>query len=98
MLEQEGMNFWWKLQNLRKDHMALILAGGNHSQMALSLTGSICTPPFPTIILRYSTSSAENMHFSSLRYIFCSQNYCRTFRVHLLCISWFEEWISRSSI
>ena len=42
--------------------------------------------------------SAENMHFSSLRYIFCSQNCCRTFWVRLLCNSWFEEWISRSSM
>ena len=59
--------------------MALTLAGGVHSWMALSLTGPICTPPFPTIILRYFTSLAENMHFSSLRYISCSQKHCRTF-------------------
>ena len=74
--------------------MALMLANGNHSRMALSLTGSICTP-FPTIIPRYSTSLAENVHFSSLRYISCSQKRCRIFQVHSLCISWFEEWISR---
>ena len=67
--------------------MALMLADGDHSWMALSLMGSICTPPFPTIILTYSTSSAKNLHFSSLRYIFCSQKHCRTFRVHLLYMS-----------
>ena len=44
-----------------------MFAGGDHSWMALSLTGSICIPPFPTIILRYSTSSAKNVHLSSLR-------------------------------
>ena len=49
--------------------MALTLASGDHSQIALSLTGSICIPPFPTIMPRYSTFSAENVHFSSLRYI-----------------------------
>ena len=49
--------------------------GGNHSWMALSFTGPICTPPLPTIILRYSTSLAENVHFSSLRDISCSWKY-----------------------
>ena len=59
--------------------MALTLAGGDHSRMALSLMGSIHTPSFPTIIPRYSISLAENVHFSSLRYISCSQKPCRTF-------------------
>ena len=31
MSKKEGMNFWQKLQNPRKDHMALTLASVDHS-------------------------------------------------------------------
>ena len=46
--------------------MALMVLEGNHSWIALSLTKSTYIAPLPTITLRYSTSLAKKVLYSSL--------------------------------
>ena len=53
------------------DELLVEVAESKEGSYGLEFNWSICIPPFPTIIPRYSTSSAENIYFSSLRYISC---------------------------